>query len=118
MYARDARLRTAREWRDVRRCGRCSRGQLAIICVAGPALCGRYGFSTTKGFRGAVQRNLARRRLREAFRNVHVPGDPAVIVAATARPAALTVGFEELRDRIAEQLRDLGLQTRPPATTR
>lgn len=118
MYARGERLRTSREWRDVRRRGRCSRGELAIICVAGSASCGRYGFSTTKGFRGAVQRNLARRRLREAFRGVYVPGDPPVVLAATARPAVLTVGFEGLRDRVAEQLRELGLQTRSPATTR
>lgn len=89
-----------------------------IVCVVGRVPSERYGFSTTKGFRGAVQRNLARRRLREAFRSVYVPGEVPVAIAVTARPAALTVAFEELRDRVAEQLRELGLPMRSLTTTR
>jgi ribonuclease P protein component len=56
----------------------------------------RVGFAVSRQVRGAVARNRARRRLREAYRQIrpHMPVDVAVILIA--RPSAATRAFPDL----------------------
>jgi ribonuclease P protein component len=72
----------------------------------------RYGFSTSRGFRRAVDRNRARRRLGEAFRSVYRPGPRPVALVGTATPESLTLPYPELKAHVAGQLRELHLQVR------
>lgn len=65
------------------------------------------GFAVSRQIRGAVARNRARRRLREAYRQIrpHMPVDVAVILIA--RPGAATRAFPDLVEdlrRLAEAL--------------
>jgi ribonuclease P protein component len=67
----------------------------------------RVGFAVSRQIRGAVARNRARRRLREAYRRIrpHMPVDVAVILIA--RPIAATRAFPDLVEdlrRLAEVL--------------
>ena len=67
----------------------------------------RVGFAVSRQVRGAVARNRARRRIREAYRQIRaqMPGDIAAIIIA--RPSAGTRPFPELVDdmrRLAETL--------------
>jgi ribonuclease P protein component len=64
----------------------------------------RYGFSTTRGFRTAVARNRARRRLREAFKAVYREGGAPRLFIGVAKPAALSLSFEELKMEVDTQL--------------
>ena len=69
------------------------------------------GFAVSRQIRGAVARNRARRRLREAYRQIrpHMPVDVAVILIA--RPGAATRAFPDL----VEDLRHLAeALTLPP----
>lgn len=113
MYPRSLRLRDRREWGLVRRRGRCANGTYTGFCVF-PAPDGRerYGFTTTKGVRRAVDRNRARRRLREAFRSTYASSGNPVLIAGSARRESLGVEWEELRADVGAQLRRLGLRTR------
>lgn len=109
MYPRDSRLRTAGEWSRVRRRGRCITSALTSFCVAPGTDHDRFAFSTTKGFGGAVERNRARRRLREAFRSVYGAAGAPVSVLGVAKPSSRDVEYRELRAHVAEQLAVLGL---------
>lgn len=67
----------------------------------------RVGFAVSRQVRGAVARNRARRRIREAYRQIRpqMPADVAVILIA--RPSAATRAFPGLVDdlrRLAEAL--------------
>ena len=106
-----ARLRSAEEWRRVRRFGRSSHGRYASFWVLPGGAEERYGFSTTRGFRTAAARNRARRRLREAFRHLHTPGGSGLAIIGAARPEALEASWEDLRQAVAEQLVGLGVES-------
>lgn len=112
MYPRDSRLRTSREWQRVRRRGRCVTSTLTSFCVAPGSDRDRFAFSTTKGFVGAVERNRARRRLREVFRSVYSTSGAPVSVVGVAKPPARKVEYAALRTHVTEQLRALGLPVR------
>lgn len=65
------------------------------------------GFAVSRQLRGAAQRNRARRRIREAYRQVRslIAGDVELVVVA--RPGAATRPFPELVEdmrRLAEGL--------------
>lgn len=85
-----------------------TRAVTAHVRDSGKALPARLGVTTAKGFGGAVERNRARRRLREAARAVEEslrPGVDAVLVAA---PAAKSLTFQEMVDSVREALRRAG----------
>jgi len=67
---REHRIRTTREYAAVKQLGRAYRGQYCLMLVlACPGEPTRFGFIASKrGVGGAVQRNRARRRLREIVR--------------------------------------------------
>ncbi|MDQ3856788.1 MAG: ribonuclease P protein component [Chloroflexota bacterium] len=111
---RSARLHSSQHWRDVRRRGKRSYGAYAVLyCLRGGDT-GRVGFSTTKSFRRAVDRNRARRRLRAAFDHVYCPGEEPAMIAIVAKPETLTAEFRDLMTALATQLRELGIQARDP----
>jgi ribonuclease P protein component len=66
--------------------------------TAGPT---RAGFAVSRQLKNAVQRNRARRRLREAYRASREAAPARVALVIVGRPAALTERFEGL----AAQLR-------------
>jgi ribonuclease P protein component len=56
----------------------------------------RTGFAVSRQLKNAVQRNRARRRLREAYRASREAAPPQVALVVVGRPAALTEPFAAL----------------------
>jgi len=79
-------LRTSTQFQEVFRLGsRHRRGGLLVVQAPGPAGPPRVGFVVGRKVGGAVQRNRAKRRLREAVRKVPLEqGTDYVIVASAA----------------------------------
>jgi ribonuclease P protein component len=75
----------------------------------------RFGFTVTKQSGGAVQRNLIRRRLKEALRLLKPlsarPGHDYVILA---RPEALRMSFQALQAEIMRALGKIDTDKSPP----
>jgi ribonuclease P protein component len=65
----------------------------------------RAGFAVSRQLRGAVQRNRAKRRLREAYRWTRTAAPAGVAVVLVARPSALRVSFETLVSELRLALR-------------
>lgn len=67
----------------------------------------RVGFAVSRQIRGAVERNRARRRIREAYRQIRAQMADDVALVVVARPSAGTRPFSELVEdmrRLAEAL--------------
>ena len=64
----------------------------------------RVGFAVSRQLRNAVQRNRARRRLREAFRSARTAAPARAALVIIGRPAALTVPFESLLGQMRQAL--------------
>lgn len=111
MYRRSNRLTSSRDWQHVRRRGRCINGPLSLFCMWQGGDNQRFGFSTSRGFRNAVDRNRARRRLREAFRDTYRGTDHPASVVGVAKPPSLVLEYDRLRAHVASQLEALGLST-------
>ena len=62
------------------------------------------GFAVSRQLRNAVQRNRARRRLREAFRSARVAAPARAALVIIGRPAALTTSFETLQGQMRQAL--------------
>lgn len=65
------------------------------------------GFAVSRQIRGAVERNRARRRIREAYRQIRAQMADDVVLVVVARPSAGTRPFSELVEdmrRLAEAL--------------
>jgi len=58
----------------------------------------RFGIITSRKVGGAVERNLVRRRLREICRAQCPFARPGLLVVVSAKAAAATATFSELRD--------------------
>ena len=91
----------------------------AFVAFAGPGASNgvRIGVTTSRQVRGAVVRNRARRRLREATRVALLADDSAdrlqgnIDVVLIARPGALELPFEKLAEevaRVGRRLREAG----------
>jgi ribonuclease P protein component len=103
---RTERLRDRAEIdRLFRRGARIERAAFVLLWRAEP---GRRAaaFAAGRKLGGSVQRNRARRRLRESYRRVTRGLLPAegVRLCLVARPAAMTLGFEELTAQVGEAL--------------
>jgi ribonuclease P protein component len=64
----------------------------------------RVGFAVSRQLRNAVQRNRARRRLREAFRSARTAAPTRASLVIIGRPAALTASFESLLGQMRQAL--------------
>jgi ribonuclease P protein component len=73
----------------------------------------RVGFAVSRQMRGAVARNRARRRLREAYRTAGATAPAGVDLVLIARPAALTAPFERLVQDVGGGLRRVAGGDRP-----
>lgn len=74
------------------------------------------GFAVSRQVRGAVARNRARRRIREAYRQVRAQMSGGVAMVIVARPSATTRPFPELvadMRRLAEALRQAPARATP-----
>jgi ribonuclease P protein component len=84
-------------------------GTLVGFAAAGRTSRTRVGVSASRQIRGAVARNRARRRIREAAR-LHLLADGSIARAAgitfdvvlIARPAALTAVFSQIESEVGE----------------
>jgi len=103
---RGERLRRATEFQAVFQHGT-RHERPSFVALWRPAEGRRVGFAVSRQLRGAVARNRARRRIREAYRRVRgeMAGDVAVVIVA--RPSAATRPFVELVEdmhRLSEAL--------------
>ena len=64
----------------------------------------RAGFAVSRQVRNAVQRNRARRRLREAYRAVRDAAPARAAIVIVGRPAALTEPFAALATQLRSAL--------------
>lgn len=101
------RLRRPEQFQRVRRAGRSWESPLFVLqAVANRRRTTRCGFVVSKRIGGAVERNRAKRRMREAVRLCYpqlVPGWDLVFVIRT--PAVTTVPFPELQAAVEDVLR-------------
>jgi ribonuclease P protein component len=107
---RRLRLRRHGEFRAVLDGRRLYSGRaLVAFAVPGPGPDHRVGITVSRAIRGAIARNRARRRLREASR-LQVFGEDSPLrdvgirydVVLIARPAALEVSFTDLKAEAAQ----------------
>jgi len=68
----------------------------------------RFGISVSKKVGGAVQRNLVKRRLREACRAAILDGAPAVDYVLVARSSALEADFSLLKQTAQRLIKQAG----------
>ncbi|HJR19799.1 MAG TPA: ribonuclease P protein component [Actinomycetota bacterium] len=68
----------------------------------------RVGVTAVRGLGGAVERNLAKRRLREAVRAVRGEIREGADVVVVATPSALTTSFQEMVDSLRRVLAEAG----------
>ena len=105
------RLRRPEQFQRARREGRSwSSSLVALNAVSNRRQGSRCGFIAGKRIGNAVQRNRARRRLREAVRLAYlhiVPGWDLVFVVRST--AVATVAFPELQATVEQLLRRAGL---------
>jgi ribonuclease P protein component len=111
MIARDLRLRNPRDFERVRSEGRNRSNRLLAIAVS-PNGSGsnRYGFAAGRGIGSAVQRNRAKRVMREATRHLHpriAPGHDIIFVARNR--VNRTTTLDEISRAMVDLLRRSGL---------
>jgi len=108
---RDHRLRSSREFALVKESGRPLRGRhCLLLALDRPGEPTRVGFiASKKGVGGAVQRNRARRRLREIVRR-RWPRMPerGLVLAFIAYRSALTAPHPELASDVERLLAEAG----------
>lgn len=113
---REARLRGAGEFQAVFERGkRVERPAFVALWIPTPGR-RKAGFTVSRQVRGAVKRNRARRRLREAFRRQRAALPSDISVVFVGRPMAQSVVFEELVQSLGEVLTMLRRQGREPGS--
>ncbi len=113
---REARLRGAGEFQAVFERGkRVERPAFVALWIPTPGR-RKAGFTVSRQVRGAVQRNRARRRLREAFRRLGAALPPDISVVFVARPLVQSVSFEVLGQSLSDVLTLLRRQGREPGS--
>ena len=108
---RSHRLIAARDWSRMRSGGAATRGRhLLAVVVRAPGEPTRVGFvASRRGVGGAVQRNRARRRIREILRRrwARVPLE-GLLVMLIAHRSALTASHAELASDVERVLTAAG----------
>jgi ribonuclease P protein component len=81
-------------------------GRLFLLAAApnGHAF-GRLGLAVSRRVGGSVERNRARRLLRESFRRLPPPGGPGVDLVVVARPALVGCVQAEVDRELRERVR-------------
>jgi ribonuclease P protein component len=109
MLARNYRLRERRDFNRVYAKGRQFRSpQVSVYALARGREAPRFGISVSKKVGRAVQRNLVKRRLREACRDAIFGGAPALDYVLVARPSALEADFSLLKQTVQRLIKQAG----------
>ena len=109
MLSRNYRLRERRDFNRVYAKGRQFRSpEVAVYALARGRETPRFGISVSKKVGGAVERNLVKRRLREACRAAIVEGAPALDFVLVARSAALEAEFSLLKQMVQRLIKQAG----------
>lgn len=115
---RQHRLRQPRQFQRVRRTGHSVSNHLLRVTVApNRRRTSRCGFVVTKRFGTAVERNRARRRLREAVRLVfpHIQNGVDLVFTIYGRDI-LTIAFTDLQSALHHLLQTAHVWQPTPAT--
>ena len=116
------RLSKGREFDQVYREGVAVSGPLLVLrCLrtevsdpTAPAECAKWGFAVGKKLaKLSVDRNHARRRLRECARTYEIT--PGTLLVITLRPAGLRAPYESLRGGLGRALSTAGVLLPSPA---
>ena len=103
-FPRHERLTTSAEFQALFQGGkRIDRRSLIVLWRDGGES-RRAGFAVSRQVRGAVRRNRARRRLREAYRRVREAAPARAALIVIGRPAVLTAPFASLVTELCEAL--------------
>jgi len=103
-FGRDRRVRKRAQYRRIYDEGAKVHGRsLTLFVRASGQAATRLGVTATRRLGGAVERNRAKRRIREVFRRVAPPDGLDIIVIP--RRAALAVGFRDLEADYQSTLR-------------
>lgn len=104
------RLTNSSDFKRVRQSGQSFAHPLVLLIVSENQLDhARFGFTAGKSVGNAVQRNRAKRRLREAFRIVLPRITPGWDVVAIARPELLNASWDDLQHVIMSKLNQAGI---------
>jgi ribonuclease P protein component len=100
------RLRTGREFDSAFKRGTRIDGRSFLLVVApnGRAF-DRLGLAVSRRVGGAVERNRARRLLRESFRRLELPSGSGVDLVVVARAALVGLGQAEVDRELRERVR-------------
>lgn len=113
---RETRLRGAGDFQAVFERGkRVERPAFVVLWIPTPGR-RRAGFTVSRQVRGAVKRNRARRRLREAFRRQGAALPPDISVVFVGRPLVQSVSLEALGRSVCDVLTLLRRQGREPGS--
>lgn len=97
MLPREKRLSKSKDIRNILRCGKkLTMDGISLYIARGR---GRIGFITTKGFKNAVSRNRAKRRVRGAFEAEYFSINNCDLLFVI-KPEILEADFEKIRDII------------------
>jgi ribonuclease P protein component len=100
-------LTPAARFSTVFRIGTASRsGGITVLRAPAPTGPPQVGFVAARRVGTAVERNRAKRRLREAMMNVELEADTAYVVIAS--PGVLTMGFDNLIDHLTRAVSAIG----------
>src|SRR5512140_593944 len=100
------RLKTKAEFDHVFRRGQRLDGRLFTLVVAANGREeDRLGLAVSRRVGGSVQRNRAKRLLREGFRLLRREGRGALDVVVLAKPELATLGLREVRHELEQRLR-------------
>ena len=97
----DARLRRASEIQEVFQQGRREERRAFVLLWVPRHGAARAGFAVSRQIRGAVLRNRARRRIREAYRGLGSANLRGVDAVFVARAWALNAPLDQLRAEVA-----------------
>jgi ribonuclease P protein component len=108
------RVRDQERFRQVRQEGTSySHPLMVLCCLSNGEVISRCGFTVSKRIGSAVQRNRARRRMREAVRQLWHVITPGWDLVWIARPGINDAEFTELQDACARLLRRARLLQAP-----
>jgi len=106
------RLRRKRDFEQVYEQGAVLRGQhVVLFCLSAGVGERKVGFVASRKVGGAVSRNRARRRIREAYRKLRTGLPAGAHLVFVARAGAADATWDELVAEVADLLRKSGLLT-------